>query len=87
MAIFGQNNQPFWIFQRIPLLLHSRRHMGEDFRKFSAETIDKIEVISQKPSKTGFLAKMTIFWHFLAKNIPNFESPHGNYYSNTLVDT
>ena len=27
----------------------------------------KIEVISQKPSKTRFLAKKAIFWHFLAK--------------------
>ena len=27
----------------------------------------RIEVISKKPSKTEFLAKIAIFWHFLAK--------------------
>ena len=38
---FGQKNPRFWIFQRVPLLPHDRRHIGEDFRKFSAETNDK----------------------------------------------
>ena len=30
---------------------------------------------------------MAIFWHFLAKKIPNFEFPYGYHYSHTLVDT
>ena len=44
---------------------------------FQPKLMTKIEDISQKPSKTGFLAKMAIFWHFLAKNIPSFEFFHG----------
>ena len=30
---------------------------------------------------------MAIFWHILAKKIPNFEFSHGYHYSHTLVDT
>ena len=41
MAIFGQKNPQFWIFPRVPLLTHTSRHLGEDFRKFSAKTNDK----------------------------------------------
>ena len=47
----------------------------------------KIEVISQNLQKTGFFAKMAIFWHFLAKKFPNFEFSHGYHYLHTLVDT
>ena len=51
---------------------------------FQPKLMTKIEVISQKPSKTGFLA---IFLHFLAKKTPNFEFSHGYHYSHTLADT
>ena len=75
------------MFSQIPLPTHASRHLGEHFRKFSAKTNEKIETISQKPSKTGFLEKMTIFWHFLPEKIPHFEFSHGYHYSHTLVDT
>ena len=51
---------------------------------FQPKLMTKIEVISQKPSKTGFLAKMAIFW---PKKIPNFKFSHGYHYSHTLIDT
>ena len=54
---------------------------------FQPKLMTKIEVISEKLKKTGFLEKMTIFLHFMAKNIPNFEFSHGYHYSHTLVDT
>ena len=64
-------------------------HMLEDtwektLGSFQPKLMTKIEVISQKPSKIGFLAKMA---NFLAKKIPNFEFSHGYHYSHTLVDT
>ena len=68
----GQKNPRFWIFQRLPLLPHARRHIREDFRKFSAETNDKIEVIIQKPSKTGFLPKNDHFFYTFWPKIPEF---------------
>ena len=86
--IFWPKNPWFWIFPWVPLLAHARRHIGEDFRKFSAKTNDKklkLSVINLQ--KTGFLAKMAIFWQFLAKKVKNFEFFHGNHYSHTLEDT
>ena len=44
LTLFGQKNPQFWIFLRVPLLTHTSRHLGEDFKKFSAKTNDKIEV-------------------------------------------
>ena len=41
LTLFGQKNPQFWIFPRVPLLTHASRHLGEDFRKFSAKTNDK----------------------------------------------
>ena len=43
----------------------------------------KIEVISQKPSKTKKLSFLTLF----GQKIPNFEFSHGYHYSHTLEDT
>ena len=47
----------------------------------------KVEVISQKLSKTEFLAKWPFFDTFGTKQIPNFEFSHGYHYSHTLVET
>ena len=41
---------------------------------FQPKLMTKIEVISQKPSKTGFLAKMAIFW---PKKSPILNFPTG----------
>ena len=37
-----QKNPQFYIFPRVPLLKHTSKHLGEDFRKFSGKTNDKI---------------------------------------------
>ena len=47
----------------------------------------KIEVISVKPSKTGFLAKNGHFLTLFGQKIPNIEFSHGYHYSHTLVNT
>ena len=47
----------------------------------------KIEAISHKPSTTGFLAKMAIFWHFLAKESSILNFSHGHHYSHMLEET
>ena len=41
LTLFGRKNPQFWIIPRIPLLTHASRHLGKDFKKFSAETNDK----------------------------------------------
>ena len=75
MAIFGPKNTQFWIFPRVPLLTHARRHLGEDFRKFSAKTNDKNWSYQSKTFKnwifgkngdffTLFGQKNTQFWIF-----------------------
>ena len=38
---FWPKNPQFLIFPQIQLLSHASRHLGEDFRKFSAKTNDK----------------------------------------------
>ena len=67
----------------IPLLPHARRHIGDDFRKFSPETNDKNEVISQKPTKNWTLGKIGHFSTLFGQKIPNFEFSHGYNYSHT----
>ena len=41
LTVFGQKNLRFWIFPRVQLLTHARRHSGEDLRKISAKNNDK----------------------------------------------
>ena len=41
LTLFDQINPQFLIFPRVPLLTHTSRHLGKDFRKFSAKTNDK----------------------------------------------
>ena len=77
----------FELFPRVPLLINAGKHLGEDFRKFSAETNDKNWSYKSKSFKNWILAKMAIFWQFLAKEIPDFEFSHGYHYSCTLEDT
>jgi len=48
LPLLDQKNPKFWIFPQVPLRIHARKHLGEDFSKFSAKTIVKTEVISQK---------------------------------------
>ena len=38
---FWLKNPQFRIFPQEPLFVHARRHLGEDFWKFSAKTNDK----------------------------------------------
>ena len=64
LTLFGQKNPQFWIFPRVPLLKHASRHLGEDFRNFSAKSNDKIQIYQQKTFKK---------WHFWPK-WPFFDS-------------
>ena len=48
---FWPKNPEYWIFPRITLLTHASRHLGEDFRKFSAKSNDKIQSYQQKNFK------------------------------------
>ena len=41
LTLFGQKYPQFRIFPWVPLLTHSSKQLGEDFRKFSAKTNDK----------------------------------------------
>ena len=41
LTLFGQKNPQFCVFPWVPLLTHASKHLGEDFRKFSAKTNDK----------------------------------------------
>ena len=86
LTVFSQENLRFWIFPRVKLLVYTRKHLGEDFRKFSVKTNDKIEVIRQKPSKNWIFGRNGHFWHFLAKKIPDFEFLNEYHYSYTLED-
>ena len=77
-TLFGQKNPQIWIFLRVPLLIHASRHLGEEIKKFSAKTNDKNWIYKSKTfKKTGFLAKLAIFWHILAKKIPHLNFPMG----------
>ena len=40
LTLFDQKNPQFWIFPQVQLLTHASRHLGEDFRKFSAKIND-----------------------------------------------
>ena len=84
LTLFGQKNPKFWIFQRVPLLTHTSRNLGEDFRKFSAKTNDKIWSYQSKTFKKldfwpkwqffdSFWPKMTNFWIF-------FKNPLGTFF-------
>ena len=87
-TLYGQKIPNFDFFPQVPLLTHASRHLGEDFRKFSAKTNDKNWTYKSKTfKKLDFLQKMAIFWHFLAKKIPNFEFSHGYHYPHALEDT
>ena len=76
--IFGKNGQffdtfcpknpQFWIFPRVPILTRATRHLGEDFRKFSAKTND--ENWSNLPKtfkKLDFWQKWPFFDSFWSK--------------------
>ena len=39
---YGPKNPKLWIFPQVTLLIHTRIHLGERFRKFSAKNNDKI---------------------------------------------
>ena len=54
---------------------------------FQPKLMKKIVVLSQKPSKTGFLPKKDHFFTLFGQKIPNFDISHGCHYSHTLVDT
>ena len=59
------------------------RHMWKTLLSFSAKTMTEIEVISQKPSKTGFLAKTD---HFLTLFGPK-KSPILDFPTDTTTHT
>ena len=88
-TLFGQKIPNFeFSHGYLPLLAHASRYLGEDFRKFSAKTNDKkLKLLVKTFKKLDFWQKITIFWHFLAKKIPNFEFYRKYNYSHTLVDT
>ena len=76
LTFFGQKNPQFWIFPRVPLLAHASRHLGEDFKKFSAKTNDKNWSYQSKTfKKLDFLQKMTIFDTFWPKKSPILNFP------------
>ena len=78
MAIFWQflvKNPRFRIFPRIQLTIHPKRHLGEDFGKFSAKTNDnnwsyksktfkKLDFWQKWPFLTLFGQKNPPFWIF-----------------------
>ena len=51
LPLSDQKTPKFWIFPWVPLLTHASRHWGEDFRKFSAKTKDKIWSYAPKTPK------------------------------------
>ena len=83
-SYFGKRIPNFWILS--PQLTHPKDTKEKTLGSFQTKLRTKIEIISQKPSKTEFLAKMAIFWQFLAKN-RKFWIFHWNHYSHTLEDT
>ena len=87
MAIFGQKIHDFE-FSKGYHYSHTledtqEKHLGS----FQPKLMTKIEVISQKPSKTGFLPKNDNFFTLFDEKTLNFEFSHGYHYSHTLVDT
>ena len=87
LTLFGQKNPWFWIFPWIPLLTHTRRHIGEDFRKFSAKTNDENWNYQSKTFKKLDFWQNGHFLRVFGQKIPNFEFFHGNHHSHTLLDT
>ena len=80
---FWPKNPQFWIFPQVPLLTHVSRHLGEDFRKFSAKTNDKnwsyqsktfkkLDFWQKWPFFDGFWPKMTNFWIFFKNPLVTF---------------
>ena len=59
-----QKNLRFWIFPGVRVLIHTKWHLGEGFRKFSAKSNDKIWSYKRKTFKK---------WHFWPK-WPFFDS-------------
>ena len=51
LPLSDEKNPKFWIFPRIPLHMHARRHLGEHFKKFSAKNNDKIWSYAPKTAK------------------------------------
>ena len=87
-TLLGPENPPFWIFPRIPLLTHARRHSEEDFRKFSAKTNDKNWSYKTKTfKKLDFWQKWPFFDSFWPKKSLILNFPTDNHYSHTLEDT
>ena len=84
LTLFGQKNPQFWIFPWVPLLTHASKHLGEDFRKFSAKTNDKnwsykpktfkkLDFWQKWPFFDSFWPKMANFWIF-------FKNPLGTFF-------
>ena len=66
---FWPKNPPFWIFPRVPLLTHASRHLGEDFRKFSAKTNEKkLKLLVNNLQKLDLWKKWRFFDTFWPKN-------------------
>ena len=83
LTLFGLKNPWFWIFLWVPLLANARRHIGEDFRKFSAKTNDKKWIYQSKSFKKldfsqkwqffdSFWPKTANFWIFLKNPLGKF---------------
>ena len=81
---FGRKNPPFWIFPRVPLLTHASRHLGEDFRKFSAKSNDKNWSYKSKTfKKLDFWQKWLFFdsfWSKMGKKWIFFKNPLGTFF-------
>ena len=80
---FWPKNPQFWIFLQVPLLTHASRHLGEDFRKFSAKTNDKnwsyksktfkkLDFCQKLPFFDSFWPKMANFWIFSINPLGTF---------------
>ena len=84
LTLFGQKNPQFWIFPRVPLLTHTSRHLGEDFRKFSAKTNVKIWSYKSKTFKIlDFWPKWPFFdsfWPKMGKKWIFIKNPLGTFF-------
>ena len=81
---FWPKNPQFWIFPLVRLLTHASRHLGEDFRKFSAKTNDKNwSYYSKTFKKLGFWQKWPFFDSFGPKMVNFwifFTNPLGTFF-------
>ena len=73
LTVFGQKSHQFWIFLRVPLPRHASRHLGKDFRTFSAKTNDKNWSYQSKPSKNWIFGKNGHFLTVFGQKWPIFE--------------